>query len=282
MQGFPSLYCFQSYLDDKIRQYFEIPSEFTFYFDGLDGKAYRDLLRRTLIAESNPENVILLEIEPEKQKTRVDFACTEAMLGVRSVSLTSIIQRGDKLFYPLNGREIPIDRIYSRLIRDDPKLREIAEPEWLTKPLDVYWVGHPNWYYKISKYSLPLLTNEYVPECHFVDQLVQYPPDLENYVLKPLFQFSGMGVELDVTAGLLDSLIDKDNYILQRKVEYAPLVETPDGDSRAEVRMLFVWPPGEAIRPVCNLVRLSKGKMMGVRFNKDKTWVGSTLAYHPL
>jgi len=26
---------------------------------------------------------------------------------------------------------------------------------------------------------------------------------------------------------------------------------------------------------------MSKGAMMGVDFNKDKTWIGASLAYHP-
>lgn len=271
LQGFPSLYCFQAFLDQKIRQYFDIPVRFACYFNGLDYESYRALLHRTIIGDADPENVILLEIEPETQKTRIDFACTEAMLGIRAVCLTKIIRKGNRLFYEREGREVPIERIYSRLIRDDPKLREITDPGWLSEPLDVHWVGHPNWYYKISKYSLPLLHNEYVPDCSFLDQLVQYPPDPENYVLKPLFQFSGAGIELDVTPELLDSIIDRQDYILQHKVEYAPLVETPDGYSRAEMRMLFIW-ENSGLQPVCNLVRMSKGRMMGVRFNRDKTW----------
>ncbi|MHB8629748.1 MAG: hypothetical protein ACYDBJ_25455 [Aggregatilineales bacterium] len=280
LQGFPSLFCFQAFLDRKIRQYFDLPAGFSAYFGGLDVDGYIARLRQVIVADSAPEQVILLEVEPGAQKTRVDFACTEQMLGVRAVDISAIKQRGQKLFYQREGREIPIERIYHRIIRDDPKFQALPEISWLRDDLDVIWVGHPNWYYKISKYGLPLIQNAYTSDCHYLNDLRAYPTDLDNYVLKPLYLYSGAGVELDVTPALLDSLPNRENYILQRKVEYAPLVLTPDGYARAEVRMLFVW-DGDTPEPIGNLVRMSKGRMMGVRFNLGKTWVGSTVAYAP-
>jgi hypothetical protein len=100
-----------------------------------------------------------------------------------------------------------------------------------------------------------------------------------------LYSFAGEGVEVDVTKEMLDKITSSSNlpagqdYILQKKIEYAPLVETPDGFAKAEIRMMFIWNDKPLL--VNNLVRMSKGKMMGVAFNKDKTWVGSSLAYHP-
>lgn len=280
LQGFPSLFCFQAFLDRKIRQYFELPPGFSAYFGGIDVDGYIERLRQVIVADCDPEQVILLEVEPETQKTRIDFACTEQMLGVHAVDISTIRQRGKKLFYERDGRPIPIERIYYRLIQDDPKFQALPAISWLRADLDVTWVGHPNWYYKISKYGLPLIQNEYTSECYYLSDLMAYPSDLNNYVLKPLFLYSGAGIELDVTPALLDSLANWDNYILQRKVEYAPLVLTPDGYARAEVRMLFVW-NGNKPEPIGNLVRMSKGRMMGVRFNLGKTWVGSTIAYAP-
>lgn len=282
LQGFPSLYCFQAFLDQKLRTHFKLPDGLTQYFNGLDYDSYTALLRHIIVGDGDPAQTILLEIEPEIQKTRIDFACTEQMLDVKAVDLSKVIKRGRKLYYHDGAREIPIERIYNRVIRDDPKFHELQGELWLNDEVDVQWIGHPNWYYKISKYSLPLLKSQYVPACYFVDQLTDYPADLQNYVLKPLFLYSGAGVELDVTPQRLDSLLDKSQYILQRKVEYAPLVQTPDGYSKAEIRLLFIWQPRQD-RPqaISNLVRMSKGKMMGVRFNSGKTWVGSTLAYHP-
>ncbi len=284
LQGFPSLYGFQILLDEKLWQHFDLPAGFTAYFDGLDRASAARLLRDVIAGDADPEQTILLEVQPEKQKTRIDFACTEALTGVRAVCLTSVIKRGRKLFYERGGREIPIERIYSRLIRED--MEKLAREQGLrygfdlADEIDAKWVGHPNWFFKISKASLPLLKSRYVPAAHFLSDLDGYPGDLENYVLKPLYSFSGQGIELDVTPARLDGIPDRENYLLQRKVDYAPLVETPDGPATAELRMLYLWPEGAARpRPVTNLLRMSKGRMMGVRYNAGLTWVGSTIAY---
>lgn len=293
LQGFPSLFGFQAFLDRKIRQYFELPAGFSAYYNGLDVDGYFRRLSHTIIGDSDPAQVILLEVDPEQQKTRIDFACTEQLLGIRTVNIRHIKQYGRKLFYldEQLGRELPVARLYTRLIRDDPKFQALPESatSWLSADLDVTWVGHPNWYYKISKYALPVLNDlsralgghSCVSDCHYLSNFVPDPADLKHWVLKPLFLFSGAGVELDVTPAMIDSITNRDNYILQQKVSYAPLVATPDGQhAHAEVRMLFVW---DGDRPVAigNLVRMSKGLMMGVRFNVGKTWVGSTVAYAP-
>ncbi|HAK12187.1 MAG TPA: hypothetical protein DCO78_09650, partial [Chitinophagaceae bacterium] len=71
-----------------------------------------------------------------------------------------------------------------------------------------------------------------------------------------------------------------ENWILQRKVQYADIIPTPDIPAKAEIRIFYFWKPGaDRPIPVNNLARLSKGKMIGVRYNQDKTWVGGSLAY---
>jgi hypothetical protein len=200
------------------------------------------------------------------------------MLGVKSACVTEILKRGNKLYYQNNGIAIPIERIYNRVIFDELLRKKPPMNFSFTDDLDVTWIGHPNWYFKISKHTLPFLKSEYVPETFFLSNLTEYPSDLMNFVLKPLYSFAGSGVEVDVTIETLDSIKQKEHYILQRKITYAPAIETPDGFSKAEIRMMFVW--NEKPMLVNNLVRLSKGKMIGVDFNKDKTWVGSSLAYH--
>ena len=85
------------------KAYPAIPRNWTSSFGGMKDEAYLKLLRRIILGDSNPENVILLEIEPEKQKTRIDFACTETLLGVRPVCLTKISKRGRQLFYERDG-----------------------------------------------------------------------------------------------------------------------------------------------------------------------------------
>jgi hypothetical protein len=279
LQGFPSLYCFQVLLDNVTRHHFYVPQNFETYFNGYTSASYIQFLREIIVGNSSPENVILLEIEPEKQKTRIDFACTESMLGIPPVCITNIIKRGKKLFYKKNEKEIPVERIYNRVIFDELHRKNLPVNFHFTDELDVEWIGHPNWFFRISKYSLPFIKSNFAPPAFFLNELAAYPEDLHNYVLKPLYSFAGTGVEIDVTADVLNAISEQQNFILQKKIDYAPLVETPDGFAKAEVRMMFVWKEKPLL--VNNLVRMSKGKMMGVNFNKNKTWVGSGLAYHP-
>ena len=279
LQGFPSLYAFQVLLDDVNRKFYEIPTGFTSYFNGFTKDSYLELFKIAVLKKHSPENVILLEIEPWKQKTRIDFTLTKKYLGIDSVCISDIIQRGTKIFYKKNGAEIPIHRIYNRVIFDELLRKEIKPGFDFHSELDVEWAGHPNWFFKVSKHTLPQIKSKFAPRCYNLNELTEYPDDLENYVLKPLYSFAGSGVKIDINKELLDTITDRDNYILQEKVEYMPLIRTPDEFSRAEVRMMFIWLDKPVL--VNNLLRTSKGKMMGVDFNKGKTWVGSNIVYHP-
>jgi hypothetical protein len=282
LQGFPSLYAFQTLLGEEFRKQFDIPSHLKQYFNGQDKDSYFSLLREVIVGEFHPENVILLEVHPEQQKTRVDFLYTEKMLGVKTVCVTKLIQEGKHLFYADGDRKIRIHRIYNRLIFDDLH-RQLGGRQHETLPvnlfheLEVEWITHPNWFYRISKYTLPWLQSH----CWFLHELPVIPADLENYVLKPLFSFSGKGVLLDVTQADLDSIEDPENWILQRKVEYAPVIETPGGPAYCELRLMYLW-PDNAARPllVQNLARISKSKMMNVTQDKTHSWVGVTCAFH--
>lgn len=282
LQAFPSLYGFQVYLNETIRKYFDIPVGFNSYFSGLNKTAYRALLTKLIIGNCDPENVILLEIEPEKQKTRIDFAATEELTGVTTVCLSKIKKRGKKIFYSKDGREIQVKRIYNRVIFDELERKNLKFDFDFRDEIEAEWVGHPNWFFKISKFSLPMLKGNYVPDCYFLNELDKYPKNLNDFVLKPLFSFAGLGVDVDVTKEKLDAIAIRNNYILQQKVNYAPLLETPDGYSKTEIRMMFLWEnKNEKPLLVNNLIRTSKGKMMGVDFNKNQTWIGSSIAYHP-
>ncbi len=278
LQGFASLYCYQELLNMKMREYFNIPEGLTSHFNGLDHQAYINILKETIIGDTDPENVILLEIEPEKQKTYIDFLCTEKYLGIKYVCLTKIIKEGKNLYYDNDGKKTLIKKIYNRVIHDElAKRKDIKYNFRFTEELDVKWIAHPNWFYKISKYSLPFLKSKYVPDTKFLTEYKEFPADLENYILKPLFSFAGAGVVFDVTKEILESIGDRSNYILQKKIQYEPVIETPDIPAKAEIRLLYVWNDKPML--INNLVRLSKGKMMGVDFNKEKTWVGSSIAY---
>jgi hypothetical protein len=282
LQGFPSLYGFQWLLEKEFRSHFPaIPEGWAPYFGGLTAETYPEVLREVIVADADPENVVLLEIDPEHQKTRIDFHVTRRLLGIPIVDAREVIERDGRLFYPREGREVPIHRIYNRVIFDEVERKGLDLSHIFHRDLaGVTWVGHPNWYLKISKFSLPFIHSRYCPPTWFVSDLKEFPTDLENYVLKPLFSFAGLGVELGPSVERLRSLPDPRNFILQRRVDYAPVIETLDEPAKAEVRMMFVW-NGDRPRLINNLVRMSKGKMMGVDFNKEKTWIGGCLAYHP-
>jgi hypothetical protein len=283
LQAFPSLFGFQLLLLGCMRKaYPAIRRNCTSSFGGIKDEAYLDLLRRTIIAESDPENVVLLDIEPEKQKTRVDFAATEGLLSISAVCVTSIKKRGRALFYEHDGRELRIKRIYNRVIFDELIRRPDLNLSFrFQDDLDVTWVGHPNWYFRISKHSLPFLKTEHTPPTFFANDFPDHQK-IDDYVLKPLYSFAGHGVDMEPTPEKIGALENPHEWILQKKIDYAPFVPTVNGQkSKAEIRMMFVW-PDKAPNPtlVNNLVRMSQGKMMGVDFNIDKTWVGASIALH--
>ncbi|MGG9971683.1 hypothetical protein ACQ33O_07795 [Ferruginibacter sp. SUN002] len=281
MQGFPTLFAFQAFHSELTATYSNLPYNYSAYLNGYTKESYLKLLKEIILNDHYPENVILLEIFPEQQKTRVDFYFTEEMLGVKTVCITKLIPKGNKLFYLNNGKEIEIKRIYNRLIFDDLyQQKDIENIIDITHPWEVEWAPHPNWFYRISKYTLPLINNPYIPKTYFLNEIKEMPKDLENYVLKPLFSFAGMGVVIDVTQEDIDQIKDPENWILQRKVNYANIIQTPDGSAKAEIRLFYFWKKDWA-RPkaVHNLARLSKGKMIGTRYNQDKTWVGGSVAF---
>ena len=281
MQGFPSLFAWQVLLTDVYARHFKIPEGYSPYLNGLHRASYIELLKKMLLGDANPEEVILLEIFPHQQKTRVDFYATEQLVGIKTVCLTELIKEGKELFYEKDGKRFRIKRIYNRVIFDDL----FQQPDWVQEKgkifqqeLSVTWVPHPNWFYRLSKFTLPFIQHQYVPPTRFLEK-DKLPEDLQNYVVKPLFSFAGQGVIIDVTSEEVDKIKDAENWIIQQKVSYAPAVETPDPQepAKAELRIFYFWPDGYE-RPIAvnNLARLSKGKMIGVRYNKDKDWVGGS------
>lgn len=283
MQGFPTMFCFQVLFDEIATKYFNVPENYSAFFNDFTKETYLQLLKEIIVNKHQPENVILLELFPHEQKTRIDFYCTEDYIGIPIVCLSELILEGKKLFYKTDNRNIEIKRIYNRIIFDDlhQQSAEMQEKGKIFEmDLDVEWVPHPNWFYRISKYTLPFIQHPYVPQTTFLDEIKELPVDLENYVLKPLFSFAGQGVVIDVKPEDITNVTDPHNWILQRKVKYADVIKTPDIPAKAEIRVFYFWKDGET-RPVAtfNLARLSKGKMIGVRYNKDKEWVGASHVY---
>lgn len=279
LQGFPSLFAWEIILPEIHKKHFWAPENYSDYLNGFTKESYIKLLHKIIVADCDPREVILLEIFPESQKTRVDFYATETFLGIKTVCLTDLIQEGQDIYYMNDGTRTIIRRIYNRVIFDDlsRQPKEVQEKgKIFQQKLNVTWVPHPNWFYKISKFTLPFLKHPNVPETWFLNE-IEIPDDLENYVVKPLFSFAGQGVIIDVSKIDIEEIKDPENWIIQRKVKYANAIETPGEPAKAEMRLFYLWEPG-ARRPTGtnNLARLSKGKMIGVRYNKDKEWVGGS------
>ena len=280
VQGFPSLFNFQNHLSQKFVNHYPFLSELTPFLSGLNHESYLKLIEEVICNKHPKENVILLEIEPEKQNTKIDFYYCHRDIGIPIVCVTELFQKGKQLFYKNDiGEEVLVKRIYNRVIFDELDLRTDLKLNFdFSSDVDVEWAGHPNWFFRISKFILPYLKGKYFIETTLLSDLKEIPEDLENYVLKPLFSFSGSGVIFHVKKEDIEAVKEKDLYILQKKVNYKPIIQSPDGKVKAEVRILAVWKKDdESPTLVTNLVRLSRGEMIGVKFNKDKDWVGGTV-----
>ncbi|MDP9078140.1 MAG: hypothetical protein M3O71_11985 [Bacteroidota bacterium] len=282
LQGFPSLYGFQVHLADCYKSNFEIADDQSIFFSGLDKSSYIDLLKKTIVGDYEAEEVVLMDVNAPEQKTAVDFYLTQKFIGTPVVSLSDLELDGNQLFYTVNGEQKRIKRIYNRLIFDeiegDPNIFEKVVD--IRQPLDVEWITHPNWFYRVSKFTMPFLKGDYIPKTQFLHQLKVISADLENYVLKPLFSFAGQGVIIDVKKDDIENIKDPENWILQQKVNYEPVVQAPDGGVKVEIRLLYLWPNGDEKPTLAvNLARLSRGKMIGVRYNKDFDWVGGTVGF---
>jgi hypothetical protein len=291
LQAFPSLYAYQvtlaqSYIDVYGLDQFagagsRLPaSGLNFFLGGLNEKPYRELLRSAIVGDHDPENVILMEIHPEEQKTLPDFLLTEKMLGIKTVDITAIGKDGSRLYYERNGMRVPIRRIYNRAIVDELQRKNIKLAFDWRDDLDVEWAGHPNWYFRISKFSIPYLKHESAPKTWFLDQLPRVPDDLQNYVLKPLYSFAGLGVVIAPKKEDIEAIPDEKraDYILQERVHFEPVIETPFGATKAEVRVMFIW--SDELRAVLTIIRMGRGLMMGVDHNKDMEWVGASAALY--
>ena len=282
MQGFPSLFGWQDVISQKYREHFAVPNQWQSHF-GLSSEAYRSRLKKVLLNGHDASQVILLEIDPLKQNTAIDFLATRDFTGIEPVHIGDVERDNRRLFYNKDGRRIEIKRIYNRVIFDELVKRPDLKLSFnLTDDVDVEWAGHPNWFFRISKYTMPMIKSRFIPDCRFLSDYQEYPHDLENFVLKPLFSFSGSGVVYNVTPADLAAIPENQGheFMLQRKVQYQPVVQAPDGLVKVEIRLLFLWDEDQ-LRPqlVTNLARLSRGEMIGVKYNKDKTWVGGSVCF---
>jgi len=282
LQAFPSLYGYQTILSEEYLASYGVQGNLSPYLDGLDAMSYRELLSRVIVAEHKRENVVLLEIDPHGQKTLPDFLVTQKMLGIPIVNLRDVIKQGRRLFYLHEGHLTPIERIYNRCIVDELERKQIVPPFDYRDELDIEWAGHPNWYYRISKFSIPWLKHACVPRTWYLDQALDSLSSLsvprEDLLLKPLYSFAGAGIVFAPTDEQLNAIpqAQRHHYILQERMSFTPVIETPHGLTQAEIRVMYIWPPGESMRPVLLLASMGRGKMMGVDHNRNLEWVGGS------
>ncbi|GAC1423810.1 MAG: hypothetical protein NVSMB62_20450 [Acidobacteriaceae bacterium] len=290
LQAFPSLYGFQAMLAKQYVQTYGLSPDLRWFLGGHDEDSYWDLMRKVIVGDHSPAQVVLAEVEPLGQKTLPDFRVHEDRLGIATVDIAKIRKEGNRLFYRnADGRWIAIERIYNRAIADEMERKGVRLPFDLRDPLEVEWAGHPNWYFRISKFSLPWLVHPTVPPAVFLDQWLKdrpggavrsrLPENREQILLKPLYSFAGKGIQFAPTDEELAQIpaAERRNYILQERVEFQPVIRSPSGPTQTEIRILYVWPDGSPrMEPVISLARLGRGRMMGVDHNRDQRWVGSS------
>jgi hypothetical protein len=278
IQGFPTLYAYQPLLAASYREAYGIDETLHALPAGLDAPEYHALLRQAIVGRHDPQNVVLLEIDPSHQKTRHDFLLTEQDYGVRAVDIAGIVKQGNRLFYHRDGQLTPIHRIYNRVIVDELLRKQIPMAFDFRDDLDVEWAGHPNWFFRLSKFSLPYLDHPAVPPTCFLDR-VESVGRPEDYVLKPLYSFAGTGVIVGPTAAQLAAVPaqQRSQYILQRRVDFRPVVDTPYGPTKMEIRIMYVWL--DRLRAVNTIIRMGRGAQMGVDHNKGFAWVGASAGF---
>jgi hypothetical protein len=289
LQAFPSIFGYQMVLAQTYRDVFGIDGSLEYLFGGMDAPHYWSLLRETIVGEHDVENVVLMELEPESQKTLPDFRVHEDEIGIQIVDVAKVLKEGNRLFYrdPRRGRRVPIERIYNRTIVDELVRKQVKLPFDYRDPLQVEWAGHPNWYFNISKFSIPHLDHPTVPSAVFLDDWFagvgrdKLPEDRENWVLKPLYSFAGKGIQFAPTNVDLMTIPEaqRHDYLLQERVQFEPVIQTPEGPTQAEIRILYVWPEGKEMVPMTCLLRMGRGLMMGVDHNRDRTWVGGSAGF---
>ena len=279
LQAFPSLYGYQPALTQEYCKSYALDPAVHTFLSGLDFDGYRQLMRRAILGEHSPENVILLEIDPLEQKTLPDFLLTKELCGIETVNVLDLKKQGRALSYEKNGRRVRVDRVYNRMIVDEVIRKAIKLPFDLRDDLDVEWAGHPNWYFRISKFSIPFLKHECVPRTWFLDELSALPDDRDNYLLKPLYSFAGIGIKFAPTDDDIAAIPagQRHEYIIQERIAFEPVIDTPHGMTQAEIRIMYIWLDSDPQpTPVLMLVRMGRGKMMGVDHNRNLEWVGGS------
>jgi len=293
LQAFPSVYAFQSLIGEAYKEHFGLDAKLNSYLGGHTEESFWKLFREVVVGDHDPAEVVLAEIQPERQKTLPDFLLTSRRLGIPIVDISRVeVTRSTgktRLSYREDGKLRPIRRIYNRVIVDELIQKRIELPFDYREDLDVEWAGHPNWYFQVSKFSIPHLQHETVPAAVFLHDWFagkgreRLPAERENWVFKPLYSFAGKGIQFAPSDSDLAAIPEGERYLylLQERVKFEPVIRTPEGMTQAEIRIMYVWPDDGKMTPAINLVRMGRGLMMGVDHNREKTWVGGSAGLTP-
>jgi hypothetical protein len=293
LQAFPSIYGFQFLLSETYRSSYGLDESLRCFLGGHDEHSYWKILERTIVSGHDPETVVLSETEPMGQKTLPDFLATADRLGIQIVDIADLVPedrpgRLPRLCRRSGKKLIPVHRIYNRAIVDELIRKQVRLPFDYRESFDLEWAGHPNWYFHISKFSIPFLDHPAVPPAVFLDAWFRgegrsrLPEDRKEWILKPLFSFAGKGIQFAPTEEDLAAIpkAQRQEYLLQQRVSFEPVIETPFGLTQAEIRILYVWPDGDELQPLAGLVRMGRGRMMGVDHNRNQEWVGASAAFY--
>jgi hypothetical protein len=294
LQAFPSVFAYQLALSEAYQTSYDLDPSLNAFLGGHTEASFWNLLSRVILGKHRPENVVLTEIEPHLQKTFPDFKLTAEKLGIRILDIRDLVPveqpgRIMKFYYADGNKLVPINRIYNRAIVDELIRKSIKLPFDYRDDFDVEWAGHPNWYFRISKFSIPYLDHPAVPKAIFLDDWFAgkgrdlLPANRDLMILKPLFSFAGQGIKFSPTDADLESIpvAARHDYLLQERVHFEPVIETPFGLTQAEIRILYVWPDDGEMEPAISLIRLGRGMMMGVDHNRDQQWVGGSASFSP-
>jgi hypothetical protein len=292
LQGFPSLVAFETLQGDAWTDALAgVPGcdlAWTSRFGGRSRDALLALARDAIVGAHDPAEVVLLDLDPQAQKTACDFAATQSLFGVVAVDPRALMLRGRR-FYRRDGagRELPVKRIYNRLIVDELERAGVSLPFDPRADIDVEWTPHPDWFWLWSKHSLVFLDHPAVPRTSLLSDVDPLPADLTTrYVLKPLFSFAGGGVNVRPTPADVAAIgrEQRPQWCLQERIDYGAVLEAPDGSGvKVEMRMMFLRRDADpSLSLALNLCRLARGEMHGVDYNRDLAWTGSSIGLWPV
>jgi len=189
----------------------------------LNFEAYQHFLRKIQNNHS-----ILLEDCPWEQKTAIDFHLLQKQASIEVLNFRGI----------LGSHALKEKLIYNRLIFADLTAQEFANAKISLSGLpNARWLHHPDWYYFVSKSSLPYITSPWAAQSFLVaDKPLNFEPKSNAWVLKPLFDYGCSGVNLNPSRTDIENVDAPKEWLLQQKIE---LKHLPGTELFGEIRVVL-------------------------------------------